>query len=1058
MESLVAELAGREALVNALSDVDLSKHLAEWLEQDLGIARWKVLLGLKLITPVVVSVAKGAGKMLADGIKQQLLSQLIKRKWAKDLIDRLNDFSSQTSQKTEAMNQVKAQLERPANRAEGDVEHREALSLELQAMLRQMGALEEVQDTLDFLVNLVNLQPAFKDTYAAENDRQQFVYRSQYIPFAGRVAEMATLDEFLNCPKRFAWKSVTGPGGVGKSRLALEFCQRNGGAWRAGILLDTGFDFAKWQPNQPTLIVIDYATKEEPRLKEILELLTNRRGEFDYAVRVLLLERDKSMESLAALGEDDEYGRRHHGPDIVLGEGGEEIATSIFAFFFDTHGVARPDSWDAHLTKLQEIDARRRPLFAAYYANEVATGKCGRECDRESLLQSVIKREKEKFWDPSGVTEADLALLAFATMVGGVTNSHELPECVTPISELVENEARFLALGGIAVKHDERFIQIIRPWEPDLVGELFVLDFLSDKPRALSEHKYRATLLKTAWDKAPLATAAFLDRLRQDYADHPAFPSLIKVPADAGEQAALYWAMLAVNMLSMFGRSGDMQAAQQQYADILAYSHDLPTNQEVSVIAAQASVNIIKYFGEIGDLQAAKAHYADIAVIKEGHPDNQEIDVRQAMAAFNLTTYFGKDGDFLAAEKSYADIVALRNAYPENQRIAMAMINSVVNLISYIGEAVDSQRAKDLYADIVEIWRRHSENQEIAEAMAKATCNFIKEYDKDGDTQAVGERYADISAIRENYPNNPSIAVTTARAASNYIAWLGKAEVLQAARERYSDIAAIRKDHPENQEVAEAMMQAAFNLINYLNKAGDTQGAEERYSDIAAIREEYPNNRYIAVTQARAAAHLIDELGQTRDFSTANKLYAEIASIRKDYPEDSIIAVVLAKAAFNLIYDLAKAGELSAAGERYGELKKVRMAHLGSQDIAQTMAQAAINLILYYCRGGDFSAARSCYNDVAALRTEQPDNCVMAVRQAMAALNLSIGQIQQNEMEYLPELVRELRGLEESHAGEQDVDMLIQRANLMAAQLENRPVEERNEATQLFLKAWGKDS
>ena len=60
------------------------------------------------------------------------------------------------------------------------------------------------------------------------------------------------------------WRLATGPGGVGKSRMALEYCFALGPAWYAGFFdaTDTHVDWATWQPVAPTLIIADYAQRQ----------------------------------------------------------------------------------------------------------------------------------------------------------------------------------------------------------------------------------------------------------------------------------------------------------------------------------------------------------------------------------------------------------------------------------------------------------------------------------------------------------------------------------------------------------------------------------------------------------------------------------------------------------------------------------------------------------------------------------------------------------------------------------------------------------------------------
>ncbi|HST21952.1 MAG TPA: glycosyltransferase, partial [Blastocatellia bacterium] len=91
---------------------------------------------------------------------------------------------------------------------------------------------------------------------------------------------------------------ITGAGGQGKTRLALEICQqRNASGWHAGLLdsaLEVNKMTATWQAlrdiNQPLLIVIDYAETRQIAFLALVRASLQKPAE--QPVRMLLLARD----------------------------------------------------------------------------------------------------------------------------------------------------------------------------------------------------------------------------------------------------------------------------------------------------------------------------------------------------------------------------------------------------------------------------------------------------------------------------------------------------------------------------------------------------------------------------------------------------------------------------------------------------------------------------------------------------------------------------------------------------------------------------------------------
>ena len=125
------------------------------------------------------------------------------------------------------------------------------------------------------------------------------------IPLLGRDEQLASLHAWLDKPSMpVAVRVITGSGGVGKTRLALELCwQARDRDWEAGFVaggevkrLLSSQAYSAWRRDKPTLLVIDYAASRAKKLFEWLTTLTPRAGsdasgEEQPRLRVLLLER-----------------------------------------------------------------------------------------------------------------------------------------------------------------------------------------------------------------------------------------------------------------------------------------------------------------------------------------------------------------------------------------------------------------------------------------------------------------------------------------------------------------------------------------------------------------------------------------------------------------------------------------------------------------------------------------------------------------------------------------------------------------------------------------------
>jgi hypothetical protein len=137
-----------------------------------------------------------------------------------------------------------------------------------------------------------------------------------YLRAATFVGRQALRDQFvgwLRSADPFAIRVVTGAGGAGKTRFALELIDALGansapvgtrvpaGQWCAGFLRETPEltlpkEARVTLPN-PVLVVVDYAGSMRQVLREWLRFLSLRFAEGSSPIRVLLLEREASAEA-----------------------------------------------------------------------------------------------------------------------------------------------------------------------------------------------------------------------------------------------------------------------------------------------------------------------------------------------------------------------------------------------------------------------------------------------------------------------------------------------------------------------------------------------------------------------------------------------------------------------------------------------------------------------------------------------------------------------------------------------------------------------------------------
>jgi tetratricopeptide (TPR) repeat protein len=122
------------------------------------------------------------------------------------------------------------------------------------------------------------------------------------VPFIGREKELATLSAWCEQADAASLRLVTGPGGIGKTRLALELCRRRPGPATRSVWVHPGQEAETIRALRPaagqrTLLVVDNA-ETRPGLQAMIAQLA---ADWDGGMRVLLLARNTG-EWFRALG------------------------------------------------------------------------------------------------------------------------------------------------------------------------------------------------------------------------------------------------------------------------------------------------------------------------------------------------------------------------------------------------------------------------------------------------------------------------------------------------------------------------------------------------------------------------------------------------------------------------------------------------------------------------------------------------------------------------------------------------------------------------------------
>jgi tetratricopeptide (TPR) repeat protein len=343
---------------------------------------------------------------------------------------------------------------------------------------------------------------------------------NEFIGVIGREPELSGLDAFCDNADAFRWSVLTGNGGVGKTRLALELAKRRAGSgWRAGFISAaslTSFvqhdEFPRWAPLADTLILLDYAASKTVALGRLLQQCTRWAEKASGAIRLrlVLLEREAVLESgwLHNLLNSAEGYLRDQIQDTldsvqeISAPGGDDpdsVALRIVRATFEAWSKLSDDEAPPPLPELDQADLRglRQRTDGKPLLLQVAALRACSERDvaglslwgREDLLDHTVTRERhyvERLFG-AGTTRATLVErgIAFLTFTG------PMPKDDQRWLSLLGKDARHLGfpnaqpgevsadVAALLGETPNAQTPTIAPLEPDLPAEAFAVKVLS---------------------------------------------------------------------------------------------------------------------------------------------------------------------------------------------------------------------------------------------------------------------------------------------------------------------------------------------------------------------------------------------------------------------------------------------------------------------------------------------------------------------------------------------------------------------------------------------------
>lgn len=444
----------------------------------------------------------------------------------------------------------------------------------LRSVIRNLNAQTKLQPVLDS---------------GLEKAPDVFAFRNRSWALSGRESELAQLKDFTGSDKTFDWWIITGEGGAGKSRLALELAidliEKED--WNAGFFSGSisSFNWSLWRPTHDTLIIVDDASAKKSEVEQLLKDLRIVHSTNNKRVRLLLTERQNNQS----------WWRRFQ-TGITAGQLDQPFANSplslgplsqngliklINGYILTGHGGLRLTRSEI-LDKLQQTNNHELPLYALMGMSNMARD---RDTTGSNVIQTSLDLDQQRIWKNIDIDDphAQKRLIAYVSMAGEIEVSqiNQLIRQYPDLFPLQPNPTLLQSLGMYSG------VGIVYPRQPRLLGIHFIHNEFVAPADPLDKVMGIENVAALAWENSP----AHMNDFIMSYID--AFPladisSLLpSSPAQLGEDKQIYFDILETQAAAIIARTGLQDPSVAEiYNKAISDAHmlDQPDDFKVSIL------------------------------------------------------------------------------------------------------------------------------------------------------------------------------------------------------------------------------------------------------------------------------------------------------------------------------------------------------------------------------------------------------------------------------------------------------------------------------------------
>lgn len=796
-----------------------------------------------------------------------------------------------------------------------------------------------------------------------------FRYEYRWVPFVGREEEMDRLHRFAEYKnEKLLWWSVTGKGGSGKSRLALELCLMLAKEkWNVGFITNTKQldSLYYWEPDASTFIVVDDDFNNAQILREYVAHAYKYSTNWEYPVRFLFLEGvGHSLKMTDFCHTDRELIKNNlcFSNITVLNETEslylegldsghlEPIISKVFAKY---HKNPSKDEINLIEHFSDTPDVGRRPLYVIFIADAYARGEDVRKWDANKLYDSLIEYNKT-IWHRRGIDQNNkddqkhINLLLLATMVNKVDITEE-----NYITCLNNSEKELSGADVLPKEHefqnhkyetlcDNNTSQSLAGIKPDILGEYHIIDSWKGNLSQICKTKL---LTKIAWLYSPFNMTSFIARTIYDFAEEEVTNKIISAVEELSLDSKKDF--LYLQLLKLYGENGEFIKAARYYNQIVSLQHKYPDKEDIAMASLSASFHLSFYFTLFDDREADKCFSKFAELWNNSFKKDEALQSGLNFAlAKEISRQFSIDrlGLIMAFQERFNKLLENDNAKDIN--VVRAYSKLLLATMWCYGRSQQLNKLCTSYKRIEKVWMKSDRDVFIGEDLGKATGLLVSKYVKAGEVTKAKIFLGKLKDVWSIHANNNSISYDFAGATVNYTYYIGNSNLKEVV-ECYTWMGSLFLGAQPNKSFQLAMARVAANIITLYSQKGNIDLTANYLQDIKKILNTY-RNEDVAAEYVRGILSVIMAHGDNKEYDKAETNYTHLKRIVSEWPDCKPISLIYAKAASSLTFYFSKAGQLNKGTQYYLQVERIAKQNPYDKEILFVLANSLYFLTLGY--------------------------------------------------------------------------------------------------------------